>query len=154
MSLEKSDLHRDLHRFLSNSIKNGISRFLHSIKHIMVAVEAHELIKVKCLCGREMSGISAVQSDTWTIFFGLVDGVCEQHKSHVTFFWHLHGHISMSHRHWLKSGVLRTSWHASSSCAHDVVSSLCCRSSLPSSFFILLVFTIFFNDMYFAHTRE
>ena len=46
--------------------------------------------------------------------------MCEQHTSHVTFSRHLHALILLSHRHWLKFGVLRTSSQASSSCAHVV----------------------------------
>ena len=43
--------------------------------------------------------------------------------AHLTrhIFSHLHAHILMSHRHWLKFGVQRTFHSIPSSCAHDVV---------------------------------
>ena len=68
---------------------------------------------------------------------------------------HLHAHILMSHRPWLKFGVQRTFHSIPSSCVHDVVVLILCDSPFhfllslfcPIVLFILLVFTFFFHDV-------
>ena len=88
--------------------------------------------------------------------------------AHLTrhIFSHLHAHILMSHRHWLKFGMQRTFHSIPSSCAHDVVvltlrdfSTFLSLLSIfsPIVLFILLVFTFFFHDVedkYLAHSGE